>query len=95
MIERAETSLPTEFHNWAQTYEVRARGTVQVVHNFEERLMLAEERIKFISNARDNTVAAVRSDPMSKMNQAAVDALIVNVDPDVMRKANEQAAPPK
>lgn len=64
---------------------------------FEEVLpeMLAEERIKFISNARDNTVAAVRGDPLSKMNQAAVDALIVKVDPDVMRKANEQATPPK
>jgi hypothetical protein len=45
LIERVETSLLTEFHKLAQTYEVRARGTIQVVHNFEERLMLAAERI--------------------------------------------------
>jgi len=47
-IERVETNLLTEFHKWAQTYEVRARGTVQVVHSFEERLMLVEERISHL-----------------------------------------------
>ena len=64
---------------------------------FEEVLpeMLAEERKTYINNARDAALAAIRSDPLSKMNQAAVDALIVKVDPELMRKANELAEPPK
>jgi len=57
--------------------------------------MLAEERKTYINNARDAALAAIRSDPLSKMNQAAVDALIVKVDPELMRKANELAEPPK
>jgi hypothetical protein len=44
-IERVETNLLTEFHKWSQTYEVRSRGTMQVVHNFEERLVILEERV--------------------------------------------------
>ena len=52
LIERVETSLLTEFHKWAQTYEVRSRGTVQTVHNFEERLMIAEERISNLERKR-------------------------------------------
>ena len=64
---------------------------------FEEVLpeMLIEERKNYVSNARDAALAAIRSDPLSKMNQAAVDALIVKVDPELMRKANELAEPPK
>jgi hypothetical protein len=44
-IERVETTLLTEFHKWAHTYEVRARGTSTMVSTFEERLGVAEERI--------------------------------------------------
>ena len=44
-LERVETNLPTEFHKWAQTYEVRARGTSRAVHEFDERLGLIEERL--------------------------------------------------
>ena len=64
---------------------------------FEEVLpeMLAEERKTYINNARDAALAAIRDDPLSKMNQAAVDALIIKVDPEVMRKANELVKPPK
>lgn len=28
LIERVETSLLTEFHKWAQTYEVSSRGAM-------------------------------------------------------------------
>jgi hypothetical protein len=44
-IENTETKLLTAFHNWAQTYEVRARGTVTAVHEFEDRLGFVEERL--------------------------------------------------
>ena len=65
--------------------------------SFEEVLpeMLAEERKAYISNARDAALLAIRNDPLSKMNQAAVDALVIKVDPEMLRKANEQATPQK
>jgi phage shock protein A len=51
-LERVETNLLTEFHKWAQTYEVRSRGTIQVVHNFEERLVILEERVGNLERRR-------------------------------------------
>ena len=64
---------------------------------FDEVLpeMVAEERKNYINNARDAALAAIRNDPLSKMNQPAVDALVIKVDPEVLRKANERATPPK
>jgi hypothetical protein len=44
-LEVTETKLLTAFHNWAQTYEVRARGTSAAVREFEERLGMVEERL--------------------------------------------------
>lgn len=43
--EAMETRLLSAFHSWAQTYEVRARGTTSAVALFEERLGLIEERM--------------------------------------------------
>jgi peptidyl-prolyl cis-trans isomerase C len=65
--------------------------------SFEEVLpeMLAEERKTYVSNAREAALSAIRNDPLSKMNQAAVDALVIKVDPERLRKANEQVTPPK
>ena len=52
-LENTETKLLTAFHNWAQTYEVRARGTVTVVREFEERLGFVEERLNKLERARN------------------------------------------
>ena len=52
-LETTETKLLTAFHNWAQTYEVRARGTVTAVHAFEERLGFVEERLNKLERARN------------------------------------------
>jgi hypothetical protein len=35
--EAIETKLLSAFHNWAQTFEVRARGTSAAVREFDER----------------------------------------------------------
>ena len=51
-LERVETNLLTEFHKWAQTYEIRSRGTVQTVHNFEDRLVILEERVGNLERRR-------------------------------------------
>jgi membrane-bound lytic murein transglycosylase MltF len=52
-LENTETKLLTAFHNWAQTYESRARGTVTAVHQFEERLGFVEERLNKLERARN------------------------------------------
>jgi DNA anti-recombination protein RmuC len=52
-LENTETKLLTSFHNWAQTYEVRARGTVTIVREFEERLGFVEERLNKLERARN------------------------------------------
>jgi 7-keto-8-aminopelargonate synthetase-like enzyme len=44
-MELMETRLVAEFHRWAQTYEVRARGTSRAVAEFDERSGLLEERL--------------------------------------------------
>jgi membrane-bound lytic murein transglycosylase MltF len=52
-LENTETRLLTAFHNWAQTYESRARGTITIVHQFEERLGFVEERLNKLERGRN------------------------------------------
>ena len=52
-LENTETKLLTAFHNWAQTYENRARGTITVVRQFEDRLGFVEERLNKLERARN------------------------------------------
>jgi peptidyl-prolyl cis-trans isomerase C len=53
--------------------------------------MIANERGRFIDQRRDEALAAIRNDPLSRINQSAVDALVIKVDPDVVKKATEAA----
>ena len=48
-----ETKLLSAFHNWAQTFEVRSRGTSAAVREFDERLGLIEERVAKIERSRN------------------------------------------
>jgi peptidyl-prolyl cis-trans isomerase C len=57
--------------------------------------ILAQERKKYIDGQRDSLIGAVRDDPLSKINQPAVDALIPKMDPELVKKANEGAPTPK
>lgn len=40
-MERMETRLLTAFHDWARTYDSKARGMSSLVVTFEERLSAA------------------------------------------------------
>jgi hypothetical protein len=51
--EATETKLLSAFHNWAQTFEVRARGTSAAVREFDERLGLIEERVAKIERSKN------------------------------------------
>ena len=50
--EAVETKLLSAFHNWAQTFEVRARGTSAAVREFDERLVLIEDRVAKLERSR-------------------------------------------
>ena len=50
--EATETKLLSAFHNWAQTFEVRARGTSAAVREFDERLGLIEERVAKLERSK-------------------------------------------
>ncbi len=52
-IEATETKLLTSFHNWAQTFEVRARGTSLAVREFDERLVMIEDRVAKLERSRN------------------------------------------
>jgi len=52
-LEGMETKLLTAFHDWARTYEVRARGTGTAVRELDERLGIVEERIAKLERGRN------------------------------------------
>ncbi len=51
--EVTETKLLSAFHNWAQTFEVRARGTSAAVREFDERLGRIEERVAKLERSKN------------------------------------------
>ncbi len=57
--------------------------------------ILAQERKKYIDGQRDSLIGAVRDDPLSKINQTAVDALVPKIDPEFVKKATEGTPTPK
>jgi hypothetical protein len=52
-LEATETKLLTAFHDWAGTYEVRARGTSVAVRDLDERLGMIEERVAKLERRRN------------------------------------------
>jgi parvulin-like peptidyl-prolyl isomerase len=54
--------------------------------------ILAQERKKYIDGAREELIGAVRADPMSRINQPAVDALVPKIDPEFVKRATEKGA---
>ena len=50
--------------------------------------ILSGERAKFIDDQREAALAPLRSDTATKVNDAAIDALVNKVDPGMIEKAN-------
>jgi peptidyl-prolyl cis-trans isomerase C len=65
------------------------------VKSFDEvkEKLIADERGKFIDHQRDEVIAVIRNDPLSRINQPAVDALLIKIDPEVLKKATGTPAP--
>lgn len=54
--------------------------------------ILADERAKYIDEQRETVLAPLKNDPAAKVNQAAIDALIVKVDAEQAEKAEKAPA---
>jgi hypothetical protein len=54
---------------------------------------MAQERKKAVDTQRNALIDSIRDDPSSKMNQAAVDSLMLKVDQGVFDKAMEATRP--
>ena len=67
--------------------EGRHPATARTFDQVKESI-LAAERTKFIDDQRDAALASVKNDPATKVNQAAVDALIITIDPEKASKAS-------
>lgn len=53
--------------------------------------IIANMRSQYIEQRRSERLAAIRSDPKIVVNEAAVEALVVRIDPEAARKAAAQA----
>ncbi len=72
--------------------EGRHPATARTFDQVKESI-LAAERARFIDEQRDAVLAPVKNDPATKVNQAAVDALIITIDPEKARKASSGDKP--
>ena len=72
--------------------EGRHPATVRTFDQVKESI-LADERAKFIDEQREAALAPVKNDPATKVNQAAVDALIITIDPEKASKASAGEKP--
>ena len=70
----------------------RKPGRVKSFDEVKEALV-SEERGKYVAEQRDLAVTAIREDPMSRINQPAVDALVVKVDQDFLVTLKELVQP--
>jgi peptidyl-prolyl cis-trans isomerase C len=66
--------------------EGRHPATVRPFDQVKESI-LASERARFVDEQRETALAPLRNDPATKVNEAAVNALIITIDPEKVNEA--------
>jgi peptidyl-prolyl cis-trans isomerase C len=63
------------------------------VKSFDEvkDAIVAQERSRYIDEQRELALAPIRNDPDTKVDQAAIDALVIKISPEQLKRANEAA----
>ena len=51
--------------------------------------ILADIRKRYVDEKREAALAAIRRDPKTEVNRAAVDSLLIRVDPEAAKRALE------
>jgi peptidyl-prolyl cis-trans isomerase C len=67
--------------------EGRHPATVRSFDQVKESILVGE-RAKFIDEQRETALAPLKNDPATKVNEAAVDALVIKIDPSVLEGTN-------
>jgi peptidyl-prolyl cis-trans isomerase C len=57
--------------------------------------IIAQERSRYIDEVRELALSPTRNDPETKVDEAAIDALVIKINPDQLKKANEAAGAKK
>lgn len=62
------------------------------VRSYEEvrEMIIADARRKYVEEKRDAAINEIRTDPSGVLNQPAIDALIVRVDPEVVKRMQDE-----
>jgi hypothetical protein len=55
--------------------------------------ILGELKQKHVDEAREAAITRLRNDPTIRAHREAIDALVIRTDPEVVRRAQQQAAP--
>jgi peptidyl-prolyl cis-trans isomerase C len=69
------------------------RPAVQKTFEEAREQILGELKQKYVNEQREAAVAKVRSDPAIKANREAIDAIVIRVDQEAVRRAMQQAVP--
>src|SRR5262249_32499600 len=57
--------------------------------------IIADARKKYIDEQRETVINKIRGDPDMKVNQEAVDALVIRTDPEAIKRMSDEAAKAK
>ena len=92
-VQRMDETAVAEFNAKASAYLAKARETYLV--NLKQYQGLTFEEVKdsimndlrkrYVDEQREARVNAIRNDPAMKVNQAAIDGLVVRIDPELMK----------
>jgi peptidyl-prolyl cis-trans isomerase C len=63
------------------------------VKSFDEvkDAIVAQERSRYIDEQRELALASIRNDPDAKVDHAAIDALVIKLTPEQLKRVNEGA----
>ena len=92
-VQRIEESAGAEFGSKEAAYLAKARETYLVNAKQYQGLtfegakdsIMNDLRKRYVEEQRDTRINAIRNDPAMKVNQAAIDGLVVRTDPRLMR----------
>ncbi|MEO8849149.1 MAG: peptidylprolyl isomerase [Casimicrobiaceae bacterium] len=87
-----DVSRPIETDKGFELIRLDAKrpGTVRPYEEVKAAI-LAELRKEYVDTLRAQRMAAIRNDPAIVVNQPAVDALVVRIDPEILKKAGGES----